>query len=1492
MGTGNAQLLQSGLVLLALVGGILAADAGAAVINWGGGSGGWLTPANWQGGILPTTGDTAVIASGSPAINGDLLPAPDLIRIDPGGNAVFQAVTGNRNLTNDFVLNGGKCSLAGDVNPIVLGTILLTADSTIQNTRANSNRSLTLNGAITENGTPRRLTFTGYPATPGGQINDWTYVGGTAANTYSGGTSILGATAVAQKASAFGTGPISVAGGRMMLSVAGSYTFGTITQTSGTVIINAAATNLVLDLQGGVLEHNNTIVTLNNTNSITIRNTVGIHAAGTNVNNPFTIGASIGGPGKAVLNDFGPWNGTSYSSQGRVVFTAAQNWAGGTDVNGLVDINAGGSLPAGTITVRAINPAKIYSTGGVLRLFHSGALPSGTDLVLSHDTTNNWYGSLYLGANITVHSLTIDGSLMPAGVYTQGTDLPDYLFGPTSPKYTLTVLTPDVDYPPMAITDLAAVDPQLTSIRLTWSAPRDDKGPGNAAASYDVRYSTSPITDANFDSATVAPQGLTPKGPGQAESLLVTGLTPGTTYWFAVKSTDISNNVSAISNVSSATTLTPDTSPPAAVTDLHATDVQTRRLTLTWTATGDDGDTGRATAYDVRYSTAPIDAGNFASATVVPQSLAPKAAGQTETLPVTGLTPGTTYYFALKVADEVPNVSALSNVAQAATLPPDLTPPAAVTDLAAGGADPLSATLSWTASGDDGNAGTATCYEIRYSTSMITEGTWASATPAPNSLAPKPAGAAEHFTVTGLQPSTTYYFALKVKDEEDNASGLSNVATHTTAALSDLPLVTSVVIVEKSGVATTNYPVTLSMAFRKGDVATNVIARAGGMVLATQTDVKVRWDGGSVKHALVSFLLPSLPAGGQVTVDLLAGGPNANATPMTKDQLLARDFEAQITITVGGTPTTISARQMLQNAGAVETWLAGDVVTEFLIKDFSTNINNQLNVQYRVRVYNGCSSIRVETVVENCWCQYRGNVTYDFSLSLGQSSPVVVLTKTGLTHNQLARWHKVFWQGGEPGNVQIKFDVPYLIATGLIQRYDTSLVMPESTLASQYSNWLSKPHDLMQNGIVTTYFPTTGGRQEIGVLPTWTVRWLLSMDNRQKEIMLNCADVSGYIPIHYRESDPARSFYGHIMSIDDRPTVWAGWWDYPYQSAADKLPAPVGDTTTGWSVDLAHQASFAYVPYLVTGEYYYLEEMLFWAGYDLATGNWSYRQGSTGIIQEQTRGEAWGIRNVADAANLTPDGFVEKPYLTQKVNNNLAYWGNTYVLSPNYPCIRYWQTGSNLPSGGRPDDTLAANCTNYTSPWQDDFMLLVLGHLKDIGFDSRALVNWLGTTAIDRFHAPGFNWFRGASYHIPTHYDDGAGHVLPYATWADIENAYVNPDPTSFSDNVGGYEYIARAALTRVYHQVNGRTAREWLDAHLHNQAQLATDPTMAIVPVATVVGDVNSDAHVDVSDLLMLAQAWGRSYGAVAFNPDCDFNGDASTDVADLLVIAGNWGM
>ena len=66
----------------------------------------------------------------------------------------------------------------------------------------------------------------------------------------------------------------------------------------------------------------------------------------------------------------------------------------------------------------------------------------------------------------------------------------------------LTFVIGDLSAPiaPAAITDLAASDPTEDSVTLTWTAP-GDRGNTGTAASYDIRYSTSPITAANFSSA-------------------------------------------------------------------------------------------------------------------------------------------------------------------------------------------------------------------------------------------------------------------------------------------------------------------------------------------------------------------------------------------------------------------------------------------------------------------------------------------------------------------------------------------------------------------------------------------------------------------------------------------------------------------------------------------------------------------------------------------------------------------------------------------------------------------------------------------------------------------------------------------------------------------------------------------------------------------------------------------------------------------------------
>ena len=234
-----------------------------------------------------------------------------------------------------------------------------------------------------------------------------------------------------------------------------------------------------------------------------------------------------------------------------------------------------------------------------------------------------------------------------------------------------------------------------------------------------------------------------------------------------------------------ATGLGADSTPPDATTDLATGTVTGSSIQLSWTAPGDDGAVGTATTYDVRYSTSTIIEGNWASATLATGEPSPQVAGSAESFTVTGLSASTTYYFAIKTSDEIPNWSAISNVPSAATL--EATPPDAVTDLATGTVTGSSIQLSWTAPGDDGATGTATTYDVRYSTATINAGNWASATQATGEPSPQIAGSSESFTVTGLSTATTYYFAIKTLDEVPNESAISNVPSGTTSAVESTP---------------------------------------------------------------------------------------------------------------------------------------------------------------------------------------------------------------------------------------------------------------------------------------------------------------------------------------------------------------------------------------------------------------------------------------------------------------------------------------------------------------------------------------------------------------------------------------------------------------------------------------------------------------------------------------------------------------------------------
>ncbi len=95
---------------------------------------------------------------------------------------------------------------------------------------------------------------------------------------------------------------------------------------------------------------------------------------------------------------------------------------------------------------------------------------------------------------------------------------------------------------------LRATTAVAASVTLVWTAPGDDSLTGRAFK-YDMRYSTSPLTLANFNLATPIANLPFPSSPGVTQSFTEDGLQSGVLLYFALRTQDAAGNWSGLSNV-------------------------------------------------------------------------------------------------------------------------------------------------------------------------------------------------------------------------------------------------------------------------------------------------------------------------------------------------------------------------------------------------------------------------------------------------------------------------------------------------------------------------------------------------------------------------------------------------------------------------------------------------------------------------------------------------------------------------------------------------------------------------------------------------------------------------------------------------------------------------------------------------------------------------------------------------------------------------------
>ena len=646
-----------------------------------------------------------------------------------------------------------------------------------------------------------------------------------------------------------------------------------------------------------------------------------------------------------------------------------------------------------------------------------------------------------------------------------------------------------------------------------------------------------------------------------------------------------------------------------------------------------------------------------------------------------------------------------------------------------------------------------------------------------------------------------------------------------------------------TGSALPPHAVQLGQAFRQGDLPANMglAAAVNGAIVPTQIDIKTRYPDGSARFGVITVMAPSLAPGSTNPAIFSKAASGEGAISLAA--MPGYSFVVTINVTGGATGSLrFDAAQLLSQAvaaGRVSYWRQGPVVTEGRIE---TPVASSMRLVFDIAKYrDGSYSTEVQFDNDAAMTATGGTLSYTTTIS---QNGTTVYQSPPLTHYQYQQWHKAFWTNSAPG-VNVQRDIDYLERIGAIQNYDLSAGVSSSVFttfdaAMAHGDWTAPFGSKYASGFtftngVTMGMGTTGGRGDIGPETEVNSTWLMTQNATAAKIALLQSETAANIPWHTWDV-----CHHTWVNTEHYPNLWAdtrGGKGSPCDPASGALTqwtsaGPADDccsVANGWVIDTAHQPELSYVPFLMTGIRYHLDQLNAVVSFDemntWPTGEYGDgRYAGQGLIvtgNAQIRASAWMLRGIVAAAYINPDGTPEKSYAAKMQENNTRYLVNHMAA---------WQTAQ-----GESHGWLHA----VSRPWMNDFFAMSLVMAARLGdANAQSCLNWANNYYSGRFinAAKGFNPHDGFAYTMGEHGIVGTTFPESLKTWAGLE-ASMKAENISLGDKWSGYEPIAAAAVSGILDVTGSPDAKKayaWLrsaGAPTLTPASLQANPTFNIVP-------------------------------------------------------------
>ncbi len=619
-----------------------------------------------------------------------------------------------------------------------------------------------------------------------------------------------------------------------------------------------------------------------------------------------------------------------------------------------------------------------------------------------------------------------------------------------------------------------------------------------------------------------------------------------------------------------------------------------------------------------------------------------------------------------------------------------------------------------------------------------------------------------------------------------------------------------------------NQPISFGQVFLTGKVprGSGLTARIANQAVPAQMDAKAFNADGSVRMAVVTVQVPSLSANAGVPVMLSLGPQASGEVPLSGLQ----SYDVSVDIAVqGGKTYHIDAGQLVAAALGSKSpsyWLRGPLATEIRV---DKPVVGSLHVTFDIRAYaNGGTLTDVEFKNDYALQAQGGDLNYDVAISSGGST---VFRQQNVLQHQYTHWHKLVGHGG-PDEIVVVHDIAQLERANAILDYDLKAGVDSRLITTHLRTMSGDGFGILGNAGVTWYMPTTGERADIGPTTQANTVWLLTQDPDAQAFALAQADAAGTVPWHYYDVSA-----GTFVTTKRHPKLWADsrasrLWKNPrgLQHLTQDI-APFSVSCQCFELDHAHQPDLSFVPYILTGERYYLDQLQAQGSWEAIGQDPNLRLFDKGIVlypETQLRAQSWAFRGIINAAWITPDNDPLKNYFEQLQANNLDH------LLKQISLLHEGEA-----SGWVPDDQYV-KVPGMIAPWQQNYIAYIMTLAAKRG-DEKALqiVKWETNFLAGRFLAQskGLSPFDAAGYRLATYAGmDQIGGA--YRTWAQIGQATVaagfsvggNDWPKDTSTDYLQASKGALASIFRVTGSPQAREAYNWLAANSSNKAGILQD--------------------------------------------------------------------